>query len=211
MAISTLLMLIFLPFVLSAFTENVCFPGPVEDVSCIQKASNGKFCYYPTYPGTDVSCTQYPQFSSVMAAHLAQGHSIAYYGPDNVFIGDASWPYPPDAGIIYLCGSGTINGAYLSFCSRPIGDNVIDSGEYCIVGLPMKHVDDGCYDPSLAIVNASATPSLVNGITQAPSATAHGPVTTVTVTAQSSSRKASSPGTILIIGILIFVYHAALV
>ncbi|TDL16022.1 hypothetical protein BD410DRAFT_653558 [Rickenella mellea] len=150
----------------------------------------------------DASCSATPRFSDVMAAHLAQGHSIAYYGPDNVFVGDVSWPYPANAGIIYLCASGSVGGAYQSFCTVPTGDNLfISGGPRCIVSLPMSHVDDGCYDPSLAVVNGTSTD---NGITRGPSATAHCPATTVTVTAQSLSHRTSSPGVIVIVAILVF-------
>ncbi|TDL16023.1 hypothetical protein BD410DRAFT_832310 [Rickenella mellea] len=169
--LAALLTLFFLPSVLSAFTQNVCWE--TASIGCIQKASNGKFCYYPIIPGTDASCSaKSPRFSDVMAAHLAQGHSIAYYGPDNVFVGNVSWPIPADAGIVYLCASGSIAGAYQTFCSTASADNVIVYVGFtaCMVGLPMSHVDDGCYDPSLAVVNVTATPSVVNGITQAPSA-----------------------------------------
>ncbi|TDL16024.1 hypothetical protein BD410DRAFT_890516 [Rickenella mellea] len=165
---STLLVVCFLPSVLSAFTQNACWPN-----GCVQKASNGKFCYYPYTAGTDASCSsQSAELGSVLTAHLAQGHSIAYYGPDNVFVGDVSWPYPPNAGITYLCASGSINGAYQSFCARPYSDNAFYylPGPTCVVGLPMSHVDDGCYDPSLAVVNVTSTPSDINGITPGPSA-----------------------------------------
>jgi hypothetical protein len=90
-----------------------------------------------------------------MTSHLAQGHSIGYYGPDAVFLGGADFPFPPNGGLIYVCVSGSFSaGAYQSLCALPGADNAVVPGgnfpAYCMINRPMNHVDDGCYDPSLS-------------------------------------------------------------
>ena len=84
-----------------------------------------------------------------MTAHLAQGQSIAYYDADNTFLGGADYPYPANPGLVYVCVSGAFNNLYQSLCAIPGQDNAIVPGgsspAFCMTGLPMRQVDDGCY------------------------------------------------------------------
>ncbi|TDL16025.1 hypothetical protein BD410DRAFT_844744 [Rickenella mellea] len=152
--VGLLAVLTLLPPVLTAFTSNVC-----DSLGCVQKASNNEYCYYPLQTSTSASCNDNNgvQFAGVMAAHLAQGHSIAYYGPDNTFLGDSSFAYPANAGIIYLCLSGSFTTGYQSFCGFSHGDNAIETSGACVIALPMAHVDDGCYVISIATTPSSTS------------------------------------------------------
>ncbi|KAJ7581907.1 hypothetical protein C8J56DRAFT_252740 [Mycena floridula] len=149
-----------LGFTFATFTETTAvdpFFGGL--LGYVQKNSKSTFCYFPGVPGTALSCnadananTKGAQFSGVMAAHLAQGKSIAYYGPDAVFLGDVSFPYPSNAGFTYVCVSGTFNSSFQTLCAIPGGDNLVipvnsNNPPYCMVGSSMTHVDDGCYVP----------------------------------------------------------------
>jgi len=92
-----------------------------------------------------------------MTAHLAQGQTIAYYGPDGTFLGGVDYPFPATAGYTFLCISGALNiGVYQTTCTLPGGDNaVMSANPFCSLNLSMTHVDDGCYDPSLVLSTSS--------------------------------------------------------
>jgi hypothetical protein len=99
-----------------------------------------------------------------MTAHLNQGQSIAYYDASNAFLGGVDYAYPSNAGTLYICVSGRYNDLYQSLCALPGTDNAVVSGggtspEYCLVGLPMKQVDDGCYTVASVDADTTAAPS----------------------------------------------------
>ena len=131
------------------------------DIFELPQGNNSRFCYYPAQAGTLGSCNMFPSFIPPMKAHLSQGLTIAYYGPDGTFYGGVDYPYPADGGLTYLCISGAVgNGLFQTTCSLPGGDNaVIGNSGVCTIGLPMTHVDDGCYVVPAAPNTTTTTPS----------------------------------------------------
>ncbi|KAJ7581906.1 hypothetical protein C8J56DRAFT_958485 [Mycena floridula] len=136
-------------------------------------------CYYPAAPVTPVlECkgTNGAQLAGVMEAHLAQGQSIGYYSPDAIFLGNATYNIPDQAGALALCISGKLLGnpeseSYQSLCSYPTTDNQVippsaNSLDFCVVGLHQNHVDDGCYTVGAASPSSPGRSTEATGHTE---------------------------------------------
>jgi len=91
----------------AAFTRQIC----TKTGMCVDQepgtSNPATYCGYPLVSAitSGVSCPTASQFTVVTATHLAQNHSIAYYGLNMAFLGDRIWSVPSDR-MIYVCASG---------------------------------------------------------------------------------------------------------
>ena len=148
------------------FTETSCYGS-----NCVQQDSQGRWCYVPdSRTSSDGSCNGAPgrdaSMDAVMAVHLNQGLSIAYYsGVDNSLLGGADFPFPSSGGIVRLCLSGKAgDGSYQTFCENIHQDNNIAglAGDpYCIIAVGQNFVSDGCYVPKSGVVVVSSITSTI--------------------------------------------------
>jgi len=152
------------------FTKTSCYRS-----NCVQQDSQGRWCYSPDpRSSTDLTCNggygRDASMSEVMAVHLKQGLSIAYYsGVDNALLGGADFPFPASGGIIRICLSGKAgDGTYQTFCENIHEDNDIygvGGDPFCIVAVGQDNVTDGCYVPESAAVPVNSTSLVVVGPT----------------------------------------------
>jgi len=122
--------------------------------------------------------------SAVMAVHLKQGLSVAYYsGVDNSLLGGADFPFPSSGGIVRICVSGKAgDGSYQTFCENIHQDNDIfgvAGDPFCIIAVGQDFVSDGCYVPESGVVVVPST-GQTQTISGAASTTVHSsaPITT---------------------------------
>lgn len=142
----TLFLLIsFVHTALSAFTKTI-----QSGRDYVEPNSAGTWCYYPAAKSNlDVACVgKQAEFVSVMAAHLAQGVSISYYGANNQRLGGAEYPVKTTAGKVYLCLSGRAgDGTYKTECELSTLDNRFGGLSRCALAVSQETVTDGCYVP----------------------------------------------------------------
>lgn len=153
-------------FVHGLFTKTSCYGS-----NCVQQDSRGRWCYVPDpRSSTDVTCkggyARDASMSAVMAVHLKQGLSIAYYsGVDNSLLGGADFPFPSSGGIVRICMSGKAgDGSYQTFCENIHQDNDIyglTGDPFCIIAVGQDFVSDGCYVPESGVVVVPSTSSTV--------------------------------------------------
>jgi len=146
------------------FTQTSCWLS-----NCIRQNSQGRWCYAPSPQSTsNVACSREfscdRSMSAVMAFHLKQGLSIAYYsGVDNVLLGGADFPFPASGGFIMLCASGKAgDGNFQTLCQRVHQDNDIygvPGDPWCLVSLDQDFVLDGCYVPRSGVVSLNSASS----------------------------------------------------
>ena len=169
-------------FVHGLFTKTSCYGS-----NCVQQDSQGRWCYVPDpRSSTDVTCkggyARDASMSAVMAVHLKQGLSVAYYsGVDNSLLGGADFPFPSSGGIVRICVSGKAgDGSYQTFCENIHQDNDIyglTGDPFCIIAVGQDFVSDGCYVPESGVVVVPSTGQTISG---AASTTVHSsaPITT---------------------------------
>ena len=159
------------------FTKTSCLGS-----NCVQQDSQGRWCYVPDpRSSSDVTCkggyARDASMSAVMAVHLKQGLSIAYYsGVDNALLGGADFPFPSSGGIVRICVSGKAgDGSYQTLCENIHQDNDIyglTGDPYCIIAVGQDFVSDGCYVPEsgVVVVPSTSSPSTSSTILQTISA-----------------------------------------
>ncbi|KIM36516.1 hypothetical protein M413DRAFT_288054 [Hebeloma cylindrosporum] len=164
------------------FTKTSCYGS-----NCVQQDSQGRWCYVPdSRSSSDVTCkggySRDASMSAVMAVHLKQGLSIAYYsGVDNALLGGADFPFPPSGGIIRICLSGKAgDGTYQTFCENIHQDNDIyglTGDPFCIIAVGQDLVSDGCYVPESGVVVAPSSGSTISQTTGSTTTGASTPIT----------------------------------
>ena len=193
------------------FTKTSCYGS-----NCVQQDSQGRWCYVPDpRSSSDVTCkggySRDATMSAVMAVHLKQGLSIAYYsGVDNALLGGVDFPFPSSGGIIRICLSGKAgDGTYQTFCENIHQDNDIyglTGDPFCIIAVGQDVVSDGCYVPESGVVVApssgsqtstsvrSSTPitTTVPGGLVTATITMNGTIQTVVVAGNNNSNRNSS-------------------
>lgn len=162
----TLLLALQFTSVHGLFTKTSCYGG-----NCVQQDSQGRWCYVPDpRSSSDVTCkggyARDASMNAVMAVHLKQGLSIAYYsGVDNALLGGADFPFPSSGGIVRICVSGKAgDGSYQTFCENIHQDNDIygvTGDPFCIIAVGQDLVSDGCYVPESGVVVVPSTGSTI--------------------------------------------------
>ena len=169
------------------FTKTSCYGS-----NCVQQDSQGRWCYVPDpRSSSDVTCkggyARDATMSAVMAVHLKQGLSIAYYsGVDNALLGGVDFPFPSSGGIVRICLSGKAgDGSYQTFCENIHQDNDIyglTGDPFCIVAVGQDVVSDGCYVPESGVVVAPSSSSTVLQTTSGAGSTSVRSSTPITTT-----------------------------
>ena len=148
--------------VLSLFTEGACWPGTAR---CIQRrAGTDSWCFVAVArDSTTTSCVgSAVDFQRVLAEHLSQDLSIAYYdGASNRRLGGAAeYNVTGVEGIIRLCASGLAgNGVLYTICTNVASDNVFNGSPACVVIGGPTRVNDGCYDLASQQTRSTTTTS----------------------------------------------------
>ncbi|KDR72281.1 hypothetical protein GALMADRAFT_143135 [Galerina marginata CBS 339.88] len=142
----------FIGFADGRFTAPICAP----DNNCIQKNSQGTWCYIPapSTSGGTPDCVgpsfKTPDMTPFIAVHIKQGLSIAYYNEvDTALLGDANYSIPVALGRVVLCASGAWAGSFQTQCLPTQQDNNMwpQFNSECIVSIAQDFVSDGCYVP----------------------------------------------------------------
>jgi len=167
--------------------------------------------------------------TAVMAVHLKQGLSIAYYsGVDNALLGGADFPFPASGGIVRICMSGKAgDGSFQTFCENIHQDNDIygvTGDPFCIIAVGQDFVTDGCYVPESKVVSANSPSSgssqtippiastLTFGATMTTTTIAvNGTIQTVVVVSSNSDRSGSNYGENVVLPIVLTVLGIILI
>lgn len=192
---SLLIIVVFLLFqqVRSLFTEGACWPGTAR---CIQRsAGTASWCFVAVArDSTTTSCVgPAVDFQTVLAEHLSQDLSIAYYdGASNRRLGGASeYNVTGAVGVIRLCASGLAgNGVLYTICTNVAADNVFNGSPACVVIGGPARVNDGCYDLARQQTRSTTTTS-----TPRTSATSSSTTTSSTTSTSSTEQPSTRSST----------------
>ncbi|KDR68102.1 hypothetical protein GALMADRAFT_105181 [Galerina marginata CBS 339.88] len=154
---------LFLCLLLFLGSSNGRITAPVCALNnCIPQDSKGRWCYLPdpSTSGGTVDCpgtpNKTPDMTAVIAVHIKQGLSLAYYNAvDNARLGGANYTIPPGSGKVVFCASGVSGGgAFQTQCLTTGQDNDLWPylGSECIVAVAQDFVSDGCYTPKSGVV-----------------------------------------------------------